>query len=98
LRSCDLSTSLIFPTGFFEGDHQATPTCPGHDVCNASSDRFSSANLVSNNGAAPGDGIWLESDLTFLEGHAVQRNAGQLPEFFWIPSTNRPEALFLVRR
>ncbi|MGA9142548.1 MAG: IPT/TIG domain-containing protein [Candidatus Acidiferrales bacterium] len=54
----------------------------GAYLWNASSDQFSSTNLVSNNGAASGDGVWFASDTTFLDSQATQQNSAQVPEFF----------------
>lgn len=54
----------------------------GAYLWNASSDQFVRTDLVSNNGAASGDGVWFASDYSFLDAEAIQHNTAQTPEFF----------------
>jgi len=62
----------------------------GSYLWTASSDQFFSTHLVSNNGAASGDGVWFASDYTLLDAQLIQRAAIQVPEFFFDPFIGPP--------
>lgn len=62
----------------------------GAYLWSASSDQFVSTRLVSDNGAASGDGVWFASDYTLLDAQMKQRAAVQMPEFFFDPFIGPP--------
>jgi IPT/TIG domain len=62
----------------------------GAYLWSASSDQFVSTGLVSDNGAASGDGVWFASDYTLLDAQMIQRAAVQVPEFFFDPFIGPP--------
>jgi IPT/TIG domain len=77
-----------------EGGVQFSTTTTGDEVLiaspnggaylwNSSSDQFIRAGgLVSDNGAASGDGVWYASDYSSLDLQLIQHNLAQVPDFF----------------
>ncbi len=62
----------------------------GAYLWSALSDQFVRSNLVSDNGAASGDGVWFASDYTLLDAQLIGRAAVQVPEFFFDPFIGPP--------